>query len=227
MPSPWNVAHAAALTALLLLTPFISAAPLAVVGVGALTALFLLGRQPGRVGVANGITFARVGLVLAGALSPQPLLALAAFTAVWVLDGLDGWVARARGEASDFGARFDLETDAFFVAALSAALVTLVDAPPWVLVAGLLRYTLVLARAVLVETPAVEYRSRFGRYAYSAAVVCLLGGFLAAPVALPTAGVAVLCFSFSRDFARLRFQRGVWLANGTVAASARSNAAVR
>ena len=36
-----------------------------------------------------------------------------------VLDAVDGWVARRTGTVSAFGARFDLEVDAFLIAVLS------------------------------------------------------------------------------------------------------------
>ena len=39
--------------------------------------------------------------------------------AVAVLDGVDGWLARAIALASDFGARFDMETDALFILVLA------------------------------------------------------------------------------------------------------------
>src|SRR6185437_3130381 len=56
------------------------------------------------------------------------------------------WMAARRsGFASAFGARFDLETDAFFVLALSALLYHSGQAGAWVLTAGLMRYTFVAA----------------------------------------------------------------------------------
>ncbi len=45
------------------------------------------------------------------------LLALAVVAIV--LDGVDGWVARRTGTASTFGARFDMEVDAFLILVLS------------------------------------------------------------------------------------------------------------
>ena len=44
------------------------------------------------------------------------LLAIAAAAAL-ILDGVDGWLARRSGMASDFGADFDLEVDTLFVLA--------------------------------------------------------------------------------------------------------------
>ncbi|MCG8598130.1 MAG: YceI family protein [Kiloniellales bacterium] len=106
----------------------------------------------GRFGCANGVTLARAMLIcpLAGALVLAALdatlawlffaLALVAF----LLDGVDGWVARRRQECSHFGARFDMETDALFVLVLSLLVLNAGKAGPWILLSGLLRYLFVL-----------------------------------------------------------------------------------
>jgi phosphatidylglycerophosphate synthase len=64
-----------------------------------------------------------------------------------VLDWVDGQVARRTGTVSQFGARFDMETDAFLIAVLS------VYAAPtygwWVLLIGAARYLLWLAERVV------------------------------------------------------------------------------
>ena len=106
----------------------------------------------GSFGCANGVTLARAMLIcpLAGALVLAALdarlawlffaLALVAF----LLDGVDGWVARKRQECSHFGARFDMETDALFVLVLSLLVMNAGKAGPWILLSGLLRYLFVL-----------------------------------------------------------------------------------
>ena len=104
-------------------------------------------------GCANSVTLAR-GLLIcplagapAGLLWDAPLawllfgLALMAF----LLDGVDGWIARKRQECSRFGARFDMETDALFLLVLSLMVYGAGKAGPWILVAGLLRYLFVAA----------------------------------------------------------------------------------
>jgi phosphatidylglycerophosphate synthase len=187
-----------------------SAVPAVTVGAAWLAFLFFVER-PRRglwsVGVANFITLTRVALVVGGALGSRSQ-ALAAFLMVWVLDALDGAVARRLGEASEFGARFDLETDALFVAALSATLVARFDFGPWLLLAGLLRSVLVLARAVFPGEAPRERKSRFGRAVYSVSVVSMLVGFLDLPGAwgpgLAAGGLGLLCVSFAQDFLLLR-----------------------
>lgn len=72
---------------------------------------------------------------------PYALLCLAAL----VMDGFDGYVARRTDTASRFGARFDMELDAFFILMLCIAVMVLGKAGAWVLVIGLVRYGFVMA----------------------------------------------------------------------------------
>ena len=55
-----------------------------------------------------------------------------------VLDRVDGLVARRTGTVSDFGARFDMEVDAFLILALSVYVAR--DYGGWVLAIGAARY---------------------------------------------------------------------------------------
>ena len=57
-----------------------------------------------------------------------------------LLDGIDGFVARKQNMESAFGARFDMEVDAFQILLLSLLALLLDKAGAWVLVGGLLRY---------------------------------------------------------------------------------------
>ncbi|GHJ49270.1 hypothetical protein Cs7R123_66120 [Catellatospora sp. TT07R-123] len=79
---------------------------------------------------------------------PLDVAPLVAVTVVaLVLDAVDGLVARGTGTATEFGARFDMETDAWLIAVLS------VYAAPgygaWVLCIGAMRYAYVAASWVL------------------------------------------------------------------------------
>jgi phosphatidylglycerophosphate synthase len=108
-------------------------------------------------GWANRVTLARGVLVLA-------LVCLAPFLGhlpsgagnyLWLyvslsviallLDGVDGWTARATGTRTEFGARFDMELDALFILGLCVAILALERAGVWVLALGLMRYGFVLA----------------------------------------------------------------------------------
>ncbi|MCG6657533.1 CDP-alcohol phosphatidyltransferase family protein [Halomonas campisalis] len=121
-------------------------------------------------GWANRLTLLRgvVVALLAGALvdpallarHPWPLAGLALLALL--LDGADGWVARRTGSASAFGARFDMELDAFFILVLCLALLSLGKVGPWVLGIGLMRYGFVLAghRHAWLRAPLPESRRR-------------------------------------------------------------------
>src|SRR4029453_13233485 len=102
-------------------------------------------------GIADVVTLVRglgvcflAGLALqalAGGLARHGGLAMIIMgTLCLTLDGVDGRVARARGEATAFGARFDVETDAAMLAVLSVAVAALGIAGGWVMSIGALRY---------------------------------------------------------------------------------------
>lgn len=104
-------------------------------------------------GPADRVTLSRAVLVLfLTSLTFQPGLlqafawpyALLCLTAL-LMDGVDGYVARRTGTASRFGARFDMELDAFFILMLCLAVMVLGKAGPWVLLIGLMRYGFVMA----------------------------------------------------------------------------------
>ena len=102
-------------------------------------------------GVANQVTLLRAVLValLCGFVAVPvsgfwvSLITLLAAVAA-VLDAADGWLARRRALASEYGARFDMETDALFVLVLSLLVLQQHKAGVWVLICGLLRYGFVL-----------------------------------------------------------------------------------
>ena len=108
-------------------------------------------RSLARLGPADRVTLTRA--VLTGAVAaltadsvsrpvPVPVLVTLASTAL-VLDCIDGWLARRTGTASEFGARFDMEVDAFAIAVLSCFVAGLLG--PEVLLIGLARYAFVAA----------------------------------------------------------------------------------
>jgi len=112
-------------------------------------------------GAANVVTLARGALTLllvAVLTAPATAKAVPAAAAGWllvalalpavILDGFDGRLARARGEASAFGARFDMETDALLILVLAALAWQYGKAGAWILLAGLARYLFVAASYV-------------------------------------------------------------------------------
>jgi phosphatidylglycerophosphate synthase len=105
--------------------------------------------RPAR-GPANRVTLVRSVLVCAVAVltfvddfeARVPVLVGVAGVAL-VLDGVDGWVARRTRTVSAFGARFDMEVDAFLILVLSLYVAR--SAGWWVLLIGAARYLFVAA----------------------------------------------------------------------------------
>jgi phosphatidylglycerophosphate synthase len=116
----------------------------------------LLGRARSRygravLGPADRVTWLRAvltcavaGLTAASFEDKGRVPALVVLAAIALtLDLVDGKVARRTGTASDFGAAFDMEVDAFLVLVLSVEASRTVG--PWVLLIGAARYVLLVA----------------------------------------------------------------------------------
>lgn len=172
---------------------------------GALVATSLQLRGAGPLTLPNAVTFLRLALVVAALLfaSGTVEVVLPCVLAAWLLDGVDGWLARRTNQATPFGALFDQETDAALVLLLCVELMVTRGAGPWVLIAGGLRYALVLAR-LLATGPIAERRSSLGRFIFSFSYLSLAFALWppldpASLVAVP-AGVLLLLYSFAPDF---------------------------
>lgn len=96
---------------------------------------------------ANWITFVRAVLAVTVAVIGPTGPGLVIVVVALALDWVDGQVARRTGTASAFGARFDMETDAFLILVLSAYLAT--EVGPWVLAIGAMRYLFIVAGRLL------------------------------------------------------------------------------
>jgi phosphatidylglycerophosphate synthase len=112
---------------------------------------------PNPFGAANWVTLLRATIAVAllvAALGKKWLgipigtelrwLAVVGATLMLCLDGLDGFLARRLGQTSAFGARFDMETDAFSMLALALLVWTFDQVGGWVLLSGLMRYMFVV-----------------------------------------------------------------------------------
>ena len=106
-------------------------------------------------GPADWVTLARAVLACGiaaltvdsfGGQAPAAIL-VALSTLALVLDGVDGRVARRTDTTSAFGARFDMEVDAFLIMVLSVYVAR--ESGWWVLAMGLARYAFVAAGLVL------------------------------------------------------------------------------
>ena len=168
-----------------------------------------------RFGPANQVTMMRAMLVaLIASLIGEPAVprvagaATAAAAVMTVLDGVDGWLARRSRMASDFGARFDLETDTLLVIGMSVLVWQHGKAGAWVLVGGLMRYAFVAAGWLLPWMARPLRPTRRGK----AIAICHMVGLCVAlapiiPVPLGVAAIAVtlaaLSWSFAVDVHRL------------------------
>jgi len=114
-------------------------------------------------GWANGVTLLRLSIVLTLPLVYQGLhnlALLAVFITFLFLDGLDGYLARKLKSATEFGAQLDMETDALFMAILSAMLYFKGLVPAWVILPGFLRYFHVTIQCLIgrnFESPAFPF----------------------------------------------------------------------
>jgi phosphatidylglycerophosphate synthase len=170
-----------------------------------------------RLGIANRITLVRAAiacLIAARAIEPAPLDAverwlLAAIAgAALMLDGADGWAARRQGLVSVFGARFDMEVDAFAILVLAITVVKAHAVPCWVLAIGGMRYLYLAAahafpllRRPLPLRRIADRRRKTIAVAQSvgltiALIPATMAGWAAAVCA---AALALLAYSFAAD----------------------------
>jgi len=212
----WSRAQALAMTAALGACAWQRAAwPVATLAPPAFAGLLLLGRGAytprGRFGLANLVTCSRLIALLTLTLPARVLPARIALTvalSVLTLDLLDGWLARSSGDASEFGAHFDMETDAVLVLVVTLRLWLGHGYQPWVLVSGYLRYGYVLWLWGWPGSGREAPRTRLGRYAFAVLMLCLCTGLVLPGVAGCFAvafGTLVVCLSFARScyFSRL------------------------
>jgi phosphatidylglycerophosphate synthase len=158
--------------------------------------------------VACCATLAAAGL-LAGGYSdgaPSGGLLVVLGTAAFLLDAVDGRVARYTGTASAAGSRLDTDTDGALVLVLSCAAAGVMG--PWTLGTGLLYYSFLAAgwfRPSLREPlPPNAARRIIGAFQPAALLFALMPGVQ--PVQGTTAAalaLALLVFSFGRDVVEL------------------------
>lgn len=172
-----------------------------------------------RFGAANRVTLARLALIaLLAALVGEPVAdvivwgSIAVATGAALLDALDGPLARHDGAASDFGARFDMETDALLVLVLSLLVLHLDKAGAWVLAAGLMRYLFVLAARPwpwLARALPPSQRRKTVCVVQITSLIVSLSPVIALPWsgALAAASLALLTASFAIDIAWLQRHR--------------------
>lgn len=168
-----------------------------------------------RLGAANFITMMRGVLVLLllgfigmGAAPRLQIAALCVATTSAALDAVDGWAARRTQMSSAYGARFDMETDALLILALSVLAWQFDKAGVWILASGLMRYAFLAAGLLLpwLQRPLPPSRRRKVVAAVQAvSLVIAVAPFVARGISGPLCGVAlaVLAWSFLVDIAWL------------------------
>ncbi len=117
---------------------------------------------------------------------------------VLIADGFDGWLARRRGTASDFGAWLDKETDALYVLLLTVLLASTGRMAPWIVGVGLLRYLYFVAIWPWRMVRPAEPRFRFGKVIAGILMGTLPAGLLFDPwLYRPAIGLVSLLVIFS------------------------------
>jgi phosphatidylglycerophosphate synthase len=158
-----------------------------------------------RVTMTRAVLVGGVTALVADSLAHRstPVAVLVAMTVVALaLDAVDGYVARRTGTASELGARFDMEVDAFLIFVLSVFLVPQMGV--WVLAIGGMRYAFVVAGWVLPwmrgRLPARQWRKVVAAI-QGIVLVVAVSGVLPDPLALVAAVVALVLLveSFGRD----------------------------
>ena len=197
---------------------FHSRGPVIVAGMGSFSALLIAygaGDFTNRLFKgANLLTFGRLLLTLG--LFATPFLPHSGWVILFVsliiliADGFDGWIARKRNEASEFGEYFDKETDAFFLLTLCLMAYWQDRVGMWILLPGLLRYIFVIALKFIAPDSGKEYRSRWARIIYVVMISCLLSVFvLPSYIYGPaiTLATTALVLSFAHYFRWLLIQK--------------------
>ena len=164
----------------------------------------------GEFGPANAVTFARIaGILLLPGFVPGPLAGALAL-ALFVLDGVDGWLARRTGLASAFGEFADKEGDALLVLMLCLLLHRLPPGiGPWIVVPGMLRYAFVLFVALARPPLVQEVRTRKGAWIAGLMTLSLIAAVAAYPshiryaLWLVGAMTLLLCYSFADSTVRV------------------------
>ncbi|GAA4538980.1 CDP-alcohol phosphatidyltransferase family protein [Pseudonocardia xishanensis] len=154
----------------------------------------------GRAVLVGGVTALVADGLWTGSPAVSVLVPLA--TVALALDAVDGQVARRTQTVSELGARFDMETDAFLILVLSAAVAA--DLGPWVLVIGGLRYAYVAAGWVLpwlTGSLPVRYSAKAIAAGQGIVLVVAVSGLLPLLVAALLVAVALtaLVWSFAQS----------------------------
>jgi len=142
-----------------------------------------------------------IGLLPAAGTGPNvAMLPFAVGMTAFLLDGVDGWVARRLGCQTAAGARFDMELDAVLLLVLTLWLLRLDLAGAWVLAIGAWRYAFILAgywRPALRRPLPPSQRRRMICGVQTGALVVLLAPDFPTLWVAPVAAVLLILLSYS------------------------------
>lgn len=207
----WSYVHATVVLLAVAGVAWLKLPALLALGAGLSFAVFLAGSRGswtpgGSFGLANLVTSGRLvitAILLFELERPRGVWLGVSACIVLALDVLDGYLARRFRFASEFGARFDVESDAFFVMTLAVLLWSRGITGSWIFIAGLWRYFYLLAPLIVPTSAGEAKRSRFGRFIYVVLVLSFVTAFVLPPeLGAPAAafGTLAVSFSFLRSF---------------------------
>ena len=164
-------------------------------------------------GLANRVTLGRATLVVPLTVlvlhteqlsDPLRWWIIVVSTIAMLLDGLDGWIARRTDTSTNFGARFDMELDAFLILALSMLVSLAGQTGPWVILIGLLRYLFVVAGFIwptLQTSLPASQRRKIVCVVQGATLLVCLGPIISSLIAsvVATGALSLLLYSFAVD----------------------------
>lgn len=156
-------------------------------------------------GYANWTTSARLILVIAAGLFykniPDFFLFLIGIV-IFCFDGLDGYLARKLKQESEFGAYFDMETDAFYVCVFTLILFERDFAGYWILIPGFMRYFYGTIILLIGRKSKEAIRTKFGPIVAGTFFVSILSPFvlptaLYIPILIISSALIILSFGYS------------------------------
>lgn len=160
-----------------------------------------------RLGAANGVTTLRALLVsLVAGLVGEPVTETGAWfavltaVAITALDGVDGWVARRTRFATDFGARYDMETDALLILVLALVAWLHGRAGAWIVLAGAMRYLFVASGYVWswMNAPLPQsQRRKIVCVVQIVGLIIVVSPLVTAPLSTVVAALTLLTLSWS------------------------------
>lgn len=156
-------------------------------------------------GFANWITLLRLLLtIILGILYknlPDYILFIIGLSIV-CLDGLDGFIARKFNQTSEFGAYFDMETDAFYVCIISIILFEKGFVGYWIIFPGFLRYLYGLIILLIGKKSNEEIRTKYGPLIAGIFFISILSPFILSikyynPILIISSALLMISFVYS------------------------------